>query len=77
MTAREMFEELGYNIVYENNDYLEYVRIDPFVYRSLIKFDYGRQIVFKRNSNLLPLGVTSEEHKAIHQQLKELGWLDE
>lgn len=70
-TAKEMFEELGYEQV-DNSD-------------SLIRYRKGfdDDILFYRYSKMYfrkdfcgGFGITVDEHKAIHQQMKELGWLD-
>jgi hypothetical protein len=85
MTAKEMFEELGYKPVsktdtsvrYESQPtivgayefYIEIWKREEFGDDFLIrKATMGRQFV----SN-----ICGEELKAINQQCKELGWLDE
>ena len=67
-TAKEMFEELGYkqyksdiSIAYDLSDY------------TCIRFSLKRKEFIK--NSIYP--ITMSEFKAIHQQLKELGWLDE
>ena len=69
--AKEMFEELGFQeIIYNNsNDYGHDV---------LYKDNYYNEIKFRDNIVLnMAVTLTSKHIKAIHQQMKELGWLDE
>lgn len=67
-SAREMFEELGYELINHK----------AIVYRG--KHETGRitRIAFFDNKKILiteSIGI--DEMKAINQQLKELRWLDE
>ncbi len=75
MTAKEMFEELGYEYEFKGD---------------LIKYDEGRKlIVFNNLTKKVHLrqnnryrertyigGMEVKLHKAIHQQMKELGWIE-
>lgn len=78
-TAKEMFEELGYvqhttreyEIIY-NMDNLTY--IDDYRYISFYK--NKKKIEFGTNENDCFL-LTTQELKAINQQCKELGWINE
>lgn len=75
-TAEEMFLELGY----EKREYFDEVQFRKSIsltYTRVIKFDLIRKIYISTNSDLNNIGVRIEEHKAITQQMKELGWLDE
>ncbi len=95
MTAKEMFEELGYKL--EESDNIEYVQdtVEFFTIRNGKKVDgsYNRTIkiytdiktyivfdecYYPEEGNIEKdiVEITSEEHKAIHQQMKELGWLE-
>ena len=75
MTAKEMFEKLGYisltkkyikgklkTIVYKNE-----------VSKDWIKFYADKQQFIEISGN----GIFIQELKAINQQVKELGWLDD
>ena len=76
MTAREMFEKLGYTkhvsdnrIIYENGNYImchiiEFNLKDKIVY-SCTEYEAGNAIK----------GLTLNELKAIQRQMKELGWI--
>lgn len=73
MTAEQMFKELGYEKridFYDNEHFIEYqskyVEEDYLVF-SISNEDYS--------SNLAR--ITIDIHKAITQQMSELGWLDD
>ena len=72
-TAKEMFEALGYeyrHIVFG----FYYVKDD----RNVIDFDLGRKGFSKHGVwDGMCDAITIDEFKSIHQQMKELGWLDE
>lgn len=75
MSAREMFEELGYELNKElgseiNRIYYEKKTI-PNYPNTFIMFDLDYQII----SN--DCDITINEFKAIQKQIEELGWLDE
>lgn len=80
MTAREMFEELGYE--YQENYFDE--KIDKIKYIKANKF--ASSIVFKLDSKCFKIFRYNDEYKsgwcdinmlqAINQQIKELGWDD-
>ena len=67
-SAREMFEELGY----------EFINHKAIIYRG--KHETGRLIriaFFDNKKILITESIGLEELQAINQQCKELGWLDE
>lgn len=92
-TAKKMFEEWGYNVVkewqitvpktqkirkgilYKKDDG---GRIDKILFNPVFKrVDFDEYEEYNYN---LPTGKISlyvEQFTAIHQQMKELGWLDE
>ncbi len=80
MTAEEMFEELGFEQTRNDDNYIEYVRNGLGGYISIlfslrwksIKSTYGYQA---RGTNYHE--IPPDELKAIIQQAKELGWLEE
>jgi hypothetical protein len=79
MTAKEMFEELGYEQTI-NSDYLiEYVahnRVNGFVYISFDFLSKGYELGFSDDyGQSRPIITTIKEHEAITQQLKELSWI--
>lgn len=72
MTAKEMFEELGYRQIYNTVNYIIY----DFETKFEIKFyrpHKNIEIVGKEPYNTLDM----EELQAINKQVEELGWLDE
>lgn len=74
MTAREMFEKLGYEC-YECESTIQYLANYEIVSKSkeitflLLSHSFYAQHYFN------PLNVTVDEFKAIQQQMKELGWI--
>jgi hypothetical protein len=81
MTAREMFKALGYEYInQEDDDYFQYVKryiMDSDHILHFGKWDKVYQSIgfIRLTKNHFPHNVEVEIHKAIHQQLKELGWL--
>lgn len=70
-TAKEMFEELGYECRKSENA-IQYLS------------ECGKEITFifelhrfYKQRNFISLNIDIDEFKAIHQQMKELGWLEE
>ena len=62
--ADKMFEEL------------EYKKIVDDKYRTVYNY-YGIEIVFKnRLRQVFVDGITIREHLAIHEKMKELGWIE-
>lgn len=80
MNAKEMFEELNLEQIRNDDNYIEYVRNGLGGYISIlfslrwksIKSTYGYQA---RGTNYHE--ISPDELKAIIQQAKELGWLEE
>jgi hypothetical protein len=71
MTAQEMFESLGYEI-FDDDDYrLSYV----LTHNNNLYF-----VNFYKNHRTYNIDVCYvidiKLHKAIHQQMKELGWIE-
>ena len=72
MTAREMFEKNGYKLVVDNDVVIVYsARLTSIKFNKLLE---GYEAFYRDDccANMIFMGV----HKAIHQQLLELGWLD-
>lgn len=68
MTAQEMFEELGWNLQ-TNGIKIIYFNMD---YNETLEFDKEYEEYYVEN-----LAIDMPTLKAINQQCKELGWLDE
>jgi hypothetical protein len=90
MTAKEMFEKLGYNltsnfdiknIIYDKNMQYRNKKIKCYECYDKKYFDF-RYIVFLKNKKILKwnyshqclMFITYEEIKAINKQVEELGW---
>lgn len=72
MTAKEMFEDLGYELdsTHEIQGHLYY-----FKDYSKIDFDLNRKNIYKYNSmSYCRCPISLEELKAINKQVEELGW---
>lgn len=86
MSAKEMFEALGYKLICWNSNFKEKKEYQ-FIYEN----DEGRWIEFRKDifgnrlymrfekifGNIVNSQLSLNELKAINQQCKELGWLDE
>lgn len=73
MSAKEMFEELGYECLeteYNIYYYLEFRDYGDDTFDLGIKFDFSNQEIFCELDIDIPL------LKAINQQCKELGWIE-
>lgn len=79
MTAKEMFEALGYHL--HINDRLEvcYDKFCDSVHEQITFWLKNREYnsCFFDGEEIDIRDITLEEHKAIHQQLKELGWIND
>ena len=68
-TADEMFEELGYSKIYDNEDILELYD----------KKNFNKKIVFYKNwkevAKLYTFEISMQELQAINKKCKELNWL--
>lgn len=78
MTAKEMFEALGYYL-YSNDSLISYRKcsgeLEEIITFWLNTKEYSS--VFFNREEIDIRNITALEHKAIHQQLRELGWLDD
>jgi hypothetical protein len=74
-TAKEMFEELGYELFEEKDSrYITYVYHD----RYIIQFDLIMQnfYAYEDNMDMQYIGVDMKMLQAINKQCEEMGWLD-
>lgn len=80
MSAKEMFEELGYSLKVEHNDFIEYSKEDcghiDFYFLIETKRFYSRYC-FSPSFQPTAHSITLDEFEAVQKQMKELGWLDE
>lgn len=71
MTAREMFEKLGYGYrELDDDDVFQYSRANSIVIRF-----YKKEREFCSVEFFGPKNINMDEFKAIQKQLKELGWI--
>jgi hypothetical protein len=75
MSAKEMFEKLGYKYI-ENDRGIVYSKSNNDS-KLFIAFNKESKSVFKDDINFVSYDIDMQELKAINQQVKELGWLDE
>ena len=77
MTAKELFEELGYS-------YYDYKYMDEYYQRISLEEDKWKSIEFLKSDKILRLSddynfidIDIKTLSAIYQKVKELGWLDD
>ena len=75
MSAKEMFEKLGYKYI-ENDRGIVYSKSNNDS-KLFIAFNKESKSVFKDDIKFVSYDIDMQELKAINQQVKELGWLDE
>lgn len=80
-TAREMFKELGYEC---DDTYDDCIYFTKYFQETKVNFQICFDLKIKQcelNADCdckgLILSFDEKEHKAIHQQMKELGWLEQ
>lgn len=80
-TAREMFKELGYEC---DDSYDNCIYFTKYFQETKVNFQICFDLKIKQcelNADCdckgLILSFDEKEHKAIHQQMKELGWLEQ
>lgn len=80
MTAKEMFEEAGYELDQNewNLKYIKEIEVNQFWTSPLIiNFQLmGDNKFYKYDSEALAVPINMKELKAINKQIEELGWLD-
>lgn len=75
MSAKEMFEKLGYKYI-ENDRGIVYSKSNNDS-KLFICFNKESKSFFKDDIKFVSYDIDMQELKAINQQIKELGWLDE
>ena len=81
MNAREMFEELGYELEKDTNHTIEFYSINNMYEKEerWITFylnDKDYVISSMTNEEFNGSVMIPQEHQAITQQMKELGWIE-
>ena len=79
MTAKEMFEELGYELVFENSEVLRYRKnkwkdVEFWKVYELVTGEKKKKFIKVSNIKNMPVAITIEDLKAINKQIEELGW---
>lgn len=74
MTAGEMFEELGYSLEAHNEYTIKYSKEECDY--TTFDFNLKKKKIYSRFMSAAH-GITLDELKAVIQQAKELGWLEE
>ena len=71
-TAKEMFSDLGFKIIYDSDNILEYyhneMNYDIKFYLKKQRYQLGFQ-GYARSTNI-------DIHLIIHKQMQELGWIE-
>ena len=75
MTAKEMFEALGYKETMNNKNLIEYKNDRSETYVSFNRMWETYEAGFYDGYEVLPFDVSIEEHEAITKKMKELGWI--
>lgn len=74
MNAQEMFEELGYDKIVEDAQFIYYKhklnKTNLMIIIDILWKEYACV------ENKVSREITLEEHQAIHQKIKELGWIE-
>ena len=76
MTAKKMFEELGYKYLEPTLHKESYFYYEDIFKCNLIIF-YLKEKKFMTSHNYKEMDIDMPTFKAIYKQLEELGWLDE
>lgn len=80
MSAKEMFEKLGFEQTENDDNFIEYQRDDGDQHAEItfsLKDKTFRAIYGRYEFGMTFHYVTSDELKAINKQVKELGWIEE
>ena len=77
MSAKEMFEELGYKLSKQKEDETGFI-VKRYINGGwlIIDFFLEHEQFTCRDKNGEAFGVNAKELKAISQQCKELGWIE-
>lgn len=72
-TAREMFEELGYELTEDDEIDIEYKKESKFTNYYIVFWKNSKKF-YKGNNDDMTVDITLDELKAINKQISELGW---
>lgn len=83
MTAKEMFEELGYERKFVNNIKIQCEDVILYTHKKqdlIIQFNlFSQMVVYQMKNNMkeydkIAIFITKELIQAINKQIEELGW---
>ena len=79
MSAKEMFEELGYELIFENKEVLRYRKnkwkdVEFWKVYELATGEKKRKFIKVSNVKNMSAAIIIEELQAINKQIEELGW---
>lgn len=83
MSAKEMFEELGYEYKYIDNKSINFEDVILYNHKELelaVQFNlFSKMVVYQTKNNMkeydkIAIFMTKEFIKAINKQVEELGW---
>ena len=79
MSAKEMFEQLGYELVFENEEVLryrknKYLDVEFWKVYEKITGEKMRKYINVSNVRNIPYFISVELLQAINKQVEELGW---
>lgn len=72
-SAKELFEELGYKLIENDKEEIEYKKELEFNNYFIGFWRYSKKF-FKTDSCDLAIDITLDELKAINKQIEELNW---
>ena len=76
MTAREMFEELGYEQISASDLKIRYFQSFEVGTFKITFSNMCNEVFFETHGNFIA-SITPKELKAINKQVEELGWLED
>ena len=75
MTAKEMFEKLGYEcFINKELEEIDYTKKDNKEFIVFVHYRFDNSYVFYKQTDYEPGDITMEELQAINKQVEELGW---
>lgn len=75
MSAKEMFEELGYELYYGDECNITYIKYNKTRKKGkVLNIDSVTKTYEYRTLSCFPLSIDIQLNKAIQKQIKELGW---
>ena len=76
-TAKEMFEELGYELVFDEEDGKYYKKKNKRIEITKGHSDVYIDVYYYKNEDKVYAFIDGKELQAINQMVSELGWFDD